>query len=108
MTPSPSAGRDLSHSSSAERWNHRARAVRVGTPMPAASNKGSRRRLPFGPLASMWTVWLLASSWAPFVGLVMALADLRLERRTFLETLAANWGIGALFLIRLRIAYVAV
>jgi hypothetical protein len=75
--------------------------------MPAAPNKGSGRRLPFAPLASMWTVWLLVSSWAPFTGLVMALADPPQERRTFLESIAANWGIGPFFLVRLVITYAA-
>jgi len=75
--------------------------------MPAAPNNGSERRLPFAPLASMWTVWLLVSSWAPLVGLVMALADLPQERRTFLESITANWGIGPCFLVRLGITYAA-
>lgn len=73
--------------------------------MPVASNPGSGRRLPFGPLASMWTVWLLVSSWAPLVGLVMALADPPQERRTFLESITANWGIGPCFLVRFAITY---
>jgi hypothetical protein len=55
----------------------------------------------------MWTVWLVASSWAPLVGLVMALADPPQERRTFLETLAANWDIVPFFLVRLGITYAA-
>jgi hypothetical protein len=88
-------------------WPGRARAVRVAAPMPAASNNGSGRRLPFAPLASMWTMWLLVSSWAPLVGLVMALADPPQERRTFLESIAANWGIGPCFLVRLGITYSA-
>jgi hypothetical protein len=55
----------------------------------------------------MWTVWLLASSWAPVVGLVMALADPPWERRTFLETIEANWGIVPFFFVRLGITYAA-
>lgn len=76
-------------------------------PMPAAPKNVAGRRLPFAPQARTWTVWLLVSSWAPFTGLVMALADPPQERSTFLASIAANWGIGPVFLLRLVIAYAA-
>ena len=73
--------------------------------MASVSESGSGRRLPFGPRASMSTVWLLLSSWAPLVGLVMALADPPLARPTFRETWAANWDIFPFFLFRLGLTY---
>jgi hypothetical protein len=55
----------------------------------------------------MWTVWLLASSWAPLAGMVMALADPPYERQTFLGSMAANWGIVPSFLLRIGVTYAA-
>jgi hypothetical protein len=36
------------------------------------ATSATRRRLPFGPRVSTRTVWLVAASWAPLVGLVVA------------------------------------
>jgi hypothetical protein len=63
--------------------------------------QAARRQLPYGPLLSTRTVWLIAVSWAPLVGLVVACG--RLETRWLLN--------GALvltfLLVRLIIVYVA-
>jgi hypothetical protein len=73
--------------------------------MPLAPEYDGGRGHPFAPRVRTSTVWLLVAAWAPFTGLVMALADPPLERTTFLARIAANWGIVPIFSLRLLIAY---
>jgi hypothetical protein len=51
----------------------RANEQRSTKATPVNATSATRRRFPFGPLVSTRTVWLVAGSWAPLVGLIAAL-----------------------------------